>query len=857
MRAKKMLNNNQNEVWNQRQKIVSFRGVKIHQYQADVLQELEQLTGKQFSNVNELATYTRITCFTVANYNVVGLGLYDHGLSILPESIGNLSSLKELALGHNKLASLPESIGNLSSLQILRLAGNKLTNLPESILNLESLVSLNLSDNQLKELPKLIGNLKALRNLYLINNELLTLPESIRNLKSLKTLELGDNKLLKEVPDTFKAMALRASSHDKKLLMKIVKASKKGVIKSSLKYKIKNISSKIKQNSKPLIYAGIIGLVGLLSFLVLNTQNFIQNINPYVFWVFFIGALIINLLIGASIISTLSGYLKKSVDKLGNWIRKHTFGLFDVFVIFYLVWSIRAAIKTGLTIELIPAIDFAFEYIIPQWFLNILGIFGYNIDLSFLENLDLFLGHFYLKLFGIALVFWALYRNGISYVKKTAFEREESKNIWAFLIFGLYGAFLLALLDYSNLKPFLSITYSVGASIGCCLFIWETNRDNSHVFFLYISLIGSGILVVWLLSLWNLVISLVIGAIFVIMFFYVRWRVETRKGYLKYEIDPEQAKILNDLQRIIKKPIPRVNIFFEEFGVKIDRSNIVGLRLYKCGLESLPESIGTLPFLKELILHSNQLSSLPESITNLKLLQTLDLEKNQLTALPESIGNLESLTFLTLNVNKLKTLPESICNLSSLQRLYLEKNQLTTLPKSIGNLKSLKTLLLEKNQLTILPESIGNLSSLEFLDLNENWLMTLPESITNLKSLKTLWLEKNQLTTLPGSIGNLESLKGLNLDDNQLLTLPESISNLKSLEGINLDNNQLLNLPESISNLDLLQKLSLDNNQLSNLPESIIKLNSLKNLWLKGNPLTKRTNEILRQLKKKGISISK
>jgi len=60
-------------------------------------------------------------------------------LRSLPESIGNITSLKALNLSFNKLEILPESIGDLTSLKELDLNYNKLTNLPASISNSTSL----------------------------------------------------------------------------------------------------------------------------------------------------------------------------------------------------------------------------------------------------------------------------------------------------------------------------------------------------------------------------------------------------------------------------------------------------------------------------------------------------------------------------------------------------------------------------------------------------------------------------------------------------------------------------------------------------------------------------------------------
>jgi len=708
--------------------IVSFKSAQIPQFEADMLQEVEKQLNKEFTKVGKVEWETRMG-FTAENNRITGIGLYKCGLSTLPESIGNLSSLQTLFLNGNQLTTLPESIGNLSSLQTLVLNGNQLTTLPESITRLtslqsldlsinkfttlpesisklESLIELVLSGNNLSTLPESIKNLKSLIVLYLDNNKLTTLPESLTKLESLQTLAISDNKLkiLSEVMlnytylqklegDTFKtnsftqefineckAVALKSSApHEKEFIMDIVEICERRLEeleeigkakKPTFKEKIKNY---IKENYKSFAYAGSIAFVGLFTYLVLGVL--LQSITPVIFWIFFIGALIINLLIGVSIIATLSGYFKKYVetgvkaikstsseklDSFGDWIRKRLFGLFDVIVAFYFVWTIRATVKTGLGVELIPAVDFAVEYAIPQWLLNFWVFFSYNVEISFLENLDLFLGHYYLKLFGVALAFWALYRYGFKSIGKTAFEKLEIKNNWSFLVLGLFGALSLAIMEYSNLKEFLSIGYSVGAIIGCCLFIWEINKDNPLVFFIYLTLIVGGIIVVWLLSMWNIIISVVIGAVFVISFFVVRWQIGKSKTYIKYKIVAEQNKVMKDLQRIIKKPIPPLdNIYPTTFGVKTEGDDVVELGLYNCGIKTLPESIGNLISLESLFLGSNQLWTLPEFIGNLKSLKELYLSNNELSTLPNSILKLKSLQYLNLEDNDIWTLPES------------------------------------------------------------------------------------------------------------------------------------------------------------------------------------------------------
>ena len=104
-------------------------------------------------------------------------------------------TVKTLDLGKNQLTRLPESIGQLKSLRYLSLDNNQLAALPKSIGQLKSLEGLYLGINQLSTLPESIGQLAALKNLILSNNQLATLPESIGQLESLEELYLKRNYL--------------------------------------------------------------------------------------------------------------------------------------------------------------------------------------------------------------------------------------------------------------------------------------------------------------------------------------------------------------------------------------------------------------------------------------------------------------------------------------------------------------------------------------------------------------------------------------------------------------------------------------------------------------------------------------
>lgn len=134
------------------------------------------------------------------------LCLSDNLFSVLPENIGSLISLEHLIINNLppieenfgilqpiRIRRLPDSIGNLKSLKTLNLLGNHLEILPSSIGDLASLEELNIGLNYIEKLPDSIGNLKNLKKLSLNNNLLSSLPETMKNLDSLEQISLVNN----------------------------------------------------------------------------------------------------------------------------------------------------------------------------------------------------------------------------------------------------------------------------------------------------------------------------------------------------------------------------------------------------------------------------------------------------------------------------------------------------------------------------------------------------------------------------------------------------------------------------------------------------------------------------------------
>ncbi|MGP1994270.1 DUF6443 domain-containing protein [Zobellia laminariae] len=138
--------------------------------------------------------------------SIKSLLLSDNQLSgNIPAKIGQLLQLEGLYLSKNQLSgAIPESLGNLINLQSLLLSDNRLEGgIPVSLGQLTSLITLWLSSNNLTgNIPVNLGNLTQLNMLLLGYNQLSgAIPEELGQLVSIKTLNLRDNSLTGTIPD--------------------------------------------------------------------------------------------------------------------------------------------------------------------------------------------------------------------------------------------------------------------------------------------------------------------------------------------------------------------------------------------------------------------------------------------------------------------------------------------------------------------------------------------------------------------------------------------------------------------------------------------------------------------------------
>ncbi len=158
------------------------------------------------------------------------------------------------------------------------------------------------------------------------------------------------------------------------------------------------------------------------------------------------------------------------------------------------------------------------------------------------------------------------------------------------------------------------------------------------------------------------------------------------------------------LEQKIGRRIPQVkNIKRGSLGFVMDGKSILGLSLYNCRLESIPQEIFNLEAIKTLYLRRNCIKILPSMIGFLNNIEELILSINEIETVPQSIGLLNELKVLMLDSNKIRSLPETICSLKKLEKLHLANNQLRELPTNLIDLPSLETLDVRGNLLLKIP----------------------------------------------------------------------------------------------------------------------------------------------------------
>jgi len=148
--------------------------------------------GKKESDVVKMAKINKVELSKAGRVEMLSM---PKALS-LHSSIGDIKSLKTLALSHSDILSLPPSIGRAINLKIIDLSRTKrLLNLPCEFGDLANLETLDLEGSNIGSLPSSFGKLRSLAILDLSSTKnLSTLPQEFGDLANLQTLDLeGSN----------------------------------------------------------------------------------------------------------------------------------------------------------------------------------------------------------------------------------------------------------------------------------------------------------------------------------------------------------------------------------------------------------------------------------------------------------------------------------------------------------------------------------------------------------------------------------------------------------------------------------------------------------------------------------------
>lgn len=210
-----------------------------------------------------------------------------------------------------------------------------------------------------------------------------------------------------------------------------------------------------------------------------------------------------------------------------------------------------------------------------------------------------------------------------------------------------------------------------------------------------------------------------------------------------------KANVFDSFAKAFRSPekVKCLNPNFEGDNLNMKRlpakfGTLINLEVFSFGcleqLETLPEEIGNITKLKELIIDNGNGCSmsvaLPNSIGKLQNLRVLRLYGAIESAkiLPETIGELRQLEVLDLGRNGLESVPPSIAALSNLKTLRLEYNALKSVPDFVGEFKNLKELSLNANEnIKILPASLAKRTGLK-ISIGNNAL-----KLRDQKSLRT------------------------------------------------------------------------------------------------------------------------
>lgn len=169
-----------------------------------------------------------------------------------------------------------------------------------------------------------------------------------------------------------------------------------------------------------------------------------------------------------------------------------------------------------------------------------------------------------------------------------------------------------------------------------------------------------------------------------------------------------------------------------------------------------------------------------------------------ITKLPDRLGSMEKLEELIIDGTSISELPDSIGSLRNLKKLSANDcHGLQSLPRSIGKLSLLVELSLSRTGIATLANSVRKLNNMEVLNINSSKLSHFPRGLANLGKLKVLDASMCEKLTgdIPPGFGRPCSLKVLRLYGTNVSSIPDTIRELSHLQTLHLPRQSKLPSP--------------------------------------------------------------
>ncbi|PHT27502.1 hypothetical protein CQW23_32895 [Capsicum baccatum] len=195
-------------------KLVCFRPQFQGSIRGMIPQEIGNLVNlaELAMEINQITGLVPISILNISSVQILSLSMNNFS-GFLPQEISNLTKMQNLQLGDNKLiAEIPKEISNLVELEVLDLSSNSFSgSLDMEIFNKSGLRVISISNNNLSGslAPNLCSLLPNIEKLYMndLTNLVGTFPHSISNCSELTILELSNNQLTGLIPNSLGHLA--------------------------------------------------------------------------------------------------------------------------------------------------------------------------------------------------------------------------------------------------------------------------------------------------------------------------------------------------------------------------------------------------------------------------------------------------------------------------------------------------------------------------------------------------------------------------------------------------------------------------------------------------------------------------